>query len=64
MYHNVRRAAAALAAVTAALAATAAGACLPSGSGHLQRVAASGELRVCIWPEYYGVSFHNGNRTR
>jgi ABC-type amino acid transport substrate-binding protein len=25
----------------------------------LERIAAAGELRVCIWPEYYGVSFHN-----
>jgi ABC-type amino acid transport substrate-binding protein len=59
MHRNARRAAIALAAVTAALAATAGSACLPSVAGHLQRVAASGELRVCIWPEYYGVSFHN-----
>ncbi len=54
-----KRAATALATVTAALATTASAACLPSGAGHLQRVTSSGELRVCIWPEYYGVSFHN-----
>ncbi len=24
-----------------------------------QRIAAAGELRVCVWPEYYGVSFRN-----
>ena len=30
------------------------------GAGpRLERIAAAGELRVCIWPEYYGVSFHN-----
>jgi ABC-type amino acid transport substrate-binding protein len=59
MRYQVRRAAVALAAVTGALAATAGGACLSAANAHLQRVAASGELRVCIWPEYYGVSFHN-----
>ena len=30
----------------------------PAGA-RLQRIAAAGELRVCIWPEYYGVSFHH-----
>jgi len=30
-----------------------------SPGGRLERIAAAGELRVCIWPEYYGVSFHN-----
>src|SRR5690349_13090702 len=59
MRYHVRRAAVALAAVTAALAATAGDACLPPANAHLQRVATSGELRVCIWPEYYGISFHN-----
>jgi ABC-type amino acid transport substrate-binding protein len=36
------------------------------GSAHVRaasaredRIAAAGELRVCIWPEYYGVSFRN-----
>jgi ABC-type amino acid transport substrate-binding protein len=27
--------------------------------GRLAQVKASGELRVCIWPEYYGISFRN-----
>lgn len=26
---------------------------------HLQRIQASHTLRVCIWPDYYGVSFRN-----
>ena len=25
----------------------------------LARIAASGQLRVCIWPDYYGISFRN-----
>jgi ABC-type amino acid transport substrate-binding protein len=29
------------------------------GSGHLERIKASGTLRVCIWPDYYGISFRN-----
>lgn len=27
--------------------------------GRLERIAASGQLRVCIWPDYYGISFRN-----
>lgn len=27
--------------------------------GRLERVATSGELRVCIWPDYYGISWRN-----
>lgn len=27
--------------------------------GRLERVAAAGSLRVCIWPDYYGISFRN-----
>ena len=28
-------------------------------AGHLERIAASKELRVCIWPDYYGISYRN-----
>lgn len=28
-------------------------------SNRLARVQAAGELRVCIWPDYYGISFRN-----
>ena len=28
-------------------------------SGHLDRVLAAKELRVCIWPDYYGISYRN-----
>lgn len=28
-------------------------------TSHLERVAAAKTLRVCIWPEYYGVSYRN-----
>ncbi len=28
-------------------------------SGHLERIKASATLRVCIWPDYYGISFRN-----
>ncbi len=27
--------------------------------GRLARIQAIGELRVCVWPEYYGISFRN-----
>ena len=27
--------------------------------GRLERVIAAGEVRVCIWPDYYGISFRN-----
>lgn len=27
--------------------------------GRLDRVSAAGELRVCIWPDYYGITFRN-----
>lgn len=30
-----------------------------AGGGHLERIKASGTLRVCIWPDYYGISFRN-----
>ena len=45
-----------LLAACALLAATLAGAAPPSIA---HRVRASGELRVCIWPEYYGISLRN-----
>jgi cyclohexadienyl dehydratase len=28
-------------------------------SGRLERVLAAGELRVCVWPDYYGISYRN-----
>jgi ABC-type amino acid transport substrate-binding protein len=28
-------------------------------AGRLERVRAAGTLRVCIWPEYYGITFRN-----
>ncbi|MEX8518428.1 MAG: substrate-binding periplasmic protein [Leptothrix sp. (in: b-proteobacteria)] len=28
-------------------------------SSHLDRVQAAGEIRVCIWPDYYGISYRN-----
>lgn len=30
-----------------------------ASDGHLERIATSGELRVCIWPDYYGISYRN-----
>ena len=29
------------------------------GAGHLERIAASGQVRVCIWPDYYGITYRN-----
>lgn len=46
-----------LVAALALLAAMAAGAAPPPSVA--QRVQSSGELRVCIWPEYYGISLRN-----
>ena len=28
-------------------------------AGQLDKIAASGQLRVCIWPDYYGISYRN-----
>lgn len=28
-------------------------------NGHLERIRAAGEVRVCIWPDYYGISYRN-----
>ncbi|GAA5174170.1 transporter substrate-binding domain-containing protein [Niveibacterium umoris] len=33
--------------------------CPAQTASRLARIAASGALRVCIWPEYYGVSYRN-----
>ncbi|HPU53719.1 MAG TPA: ABC transporter substrate-binding protein [Burkholderiaceae bacterium] len=29
------------------------------GAARLDRIKAAGQLRVCIWPEYYGITFRN-----
>ena len=34
-----------------------------SAPGHLDRVIAASELRVCVWPDYHGISYRNP-RTR
>ena len=36
-------------------------ACLPplASAGHLDTIQTSRELRVCIWPDYYGISYRN-----
>jgi cyclohexadienyl dehydratase len=31
----------------------------PPTGGHLERIRASGVLRVCIWPDYYSITFRN-----
>lgn len=31
----------------------------PTPPGRLERILETGELRVCIWPDYYGVSYRN-----
>jgi ABC-type amino acid transport substrate-binding protein len=28
-------------------------------AGQLERISASGQVRVCIWPDYYGISYRN-----
>ncbi|MGM8061186.1 substrate-binding periplasmic protein [Vogesella indigofera] len=28
-------------------------------AGHLERIKAANELKVCIWPDYYGISYRN-----
>ncbi len=30
-----------------------------TGPDHLSRVEASGEVRVCVWPDYYGISYRS-----
>lgn len=30
-----------------------------AAGGHLERVQATREMRVCIWPDYYGISYRN-----
>jgi ABC-type amino acid transport substrate-binding protein len=32
---------------------------VPSAGGTLQRVQSSGVLRVCIWPDYYGITYRH-----
>ncbi|PIM52205.1 amino acid ABC transporter substrate-binding protein [Roseateles chitinivorans] len=32
---------------------------MPSAGGTLQRVQSSGVLRVCIWPDYYGITYRH-----
>lgn len=48
----MRRVLAAVGLITMAGAGQAAG-------GHLERVLAAREIRVCIWPDYYGISYRN-----
>lgn len=31
----------------------------PAAAGRLERVVEAGTVRVCIWPDYYGISFRN-----
>lgn len=31
----------------------------PAAAGHLDRIQASGEIRVCIWPEYYAITYRD-----
>lgn len=53
-----RRGALAAAVLMAALAGVAARG-EPSPAGRLARVLATGSLRVCIWPDYFGVTYRN-----
>ena len=50
---------AALLAGAAAGAAAAAAAPASKAENQLQRVLGSGQLRVCIWPDYYGITYRN-----
>jgi ABC-type amino acid transport substrate-binding protein len=52
--------AAAIAAAVPACASAQAGAGgVAAGAGRLERIRNAGTLRVCIWPEYYGITFRN-----
>ena len=51
--------AAALLALATPAPAAAPAAAAAAGGGALGRIKASGLLRVCIWPDYYGISFRN-----
>jgi cyclohexadienyl dehydratase len=31
----------------------------PSGTSHLERITADKVVRVCIWPDYYGITYRN-----
>ena len=44
--------------LSSCLASPVSGAAEPSGQ-RLERIRASGQLRVCIWPDYYGITFRN-----
>lgn len=35
------------------------GAQAQSSPGHLERITGTGALRVCIWPDYYGITYRN-----
>lgn len=48
-----------LAGLAVLLAAAAPAALAQAAAGHLERIKAAGELRVCIWPDYYGITFRN-----
>jgi ABC-type amino acid transport substrate-binding protein len=57
-----RRLALALAVATAlggALLAPDASAQAPAGADRLERIRAAGAVRICIWPDYYGITFRN-----
>lgn len=43
----------------ATLAVWLAGLPLATWAGRLEKVLAAGEVRVCVWPDYYGISFRN-----
>ena len=43
----------------AILLAASAGAMAQAGPDRLERVRAAGEVRVCIWPDYYSISYRN-----
>ena len=30
-----------------------------AAQSRLERVAAAGQVRVCIWPDYYGITYRN-----
>jgi ABC-type amino acid transport substrate-binding protein len=53
--NKIQRMAASLPLVAAALLALAG----PVRAGALERIQATGAVRVCIWPDYYGISFRN-----
>ncbi|MCS6764238.1 MAG: transporter substrate-binding domain-containing protein [Candidatus Protistobacter heckmanni] len=32
---------------------------VPARAGDLERILVQGQLKVCIWPDYYGISYYN-----